>query len=431
MVFTDWYFDPCYSLRYKGSTRVMAVAIGIFGMSKILASLGGNTGAVVAGGGMVVALAVGAYIGFGSQSGTAPADAIPEPLTATALTQQSTSEPLTKAEPEPQPEAAVAIAPQAPRFDELRRETDGTTIIAGRAEPLSEVAIIVDGTEVAKTTADSSGGFAAITTLPPKDTAQIVSLSSQNLDEGEQATVSLDEIILAPSVVPSVSPQPQEVEPAPLAVTTEADDATETDEATEIAEAPTKAVAEPEAPPTVAKEPARIAVLKSDEDGVRLLNAPKPEAMTSVALDTIGYSEAGDVQLSGRAQPDTARVRVYLDNRSVITLPVDAQGRWRGDLPDVDEGVYTLRVDEVSSGGDVSSRVETPFKRESAETLAQAASNEGPIKSITVQAGATLWAIARDRYGDGTLYLRVVEANAASIRDPDLIYPGQVFDLPN
>jgi len=125
-------------------------------------------------------------------------------------------------------------------------------------------------------------------------------------------------------------------------------------------------------------------------------------------------------------------VRVYLDNRSIITLPVGADGRWNGDLPDVDEGIYTLRVDELSAAGTVSSRVETPFKRESGAVLAQVAQgSDGSVKSITVQTGATLWAIARERYGDGTLYLRVFEANAASIRNPDLIYPGQIFDLPD
>ncbi|HCJ00412.1 MAG TPA: peptigoglycan-binding protein LysM, partial [Sulfitobacter sp.] len=50
---------------------------------------------------------------------------------------------------------------------------------------------------------------------------------------------------------------------------------------------------------------------------------------------------------------------------------------------------------------------------------------------VTVQEGATLWAIARERYGDPTLYVRVFAANRSSIRDPDLIYPGQVFDLPD
>jgi nucleoid-associated protein YgaU len=49
---------------------------------------------------------------------------------------------------------------------------------------------------------------------------------------------------------------------------------------------------------------------------------------------------------------------------------------------------------------------------------------------VTVQTGDTLWAISRERYGDGVLFVRVFEANRDSIRDPNLIYPGQVFSLP-
>jgi len=80
----------------------------------------------------------------------------------------------------------------------------------------------------------------------------------------------------------------------------------------------------------------------------------------------------------------------------------------------------------------VTSRVETPFKRESPEVLAASGgTTDAPAKAITVQTGATLWAIARDRYGDGTLFVRVFEANADTIKDADLIYPGQVFDLPD
>jgi len=48
----------------------------------------------------------------------------------------------------------------------------------------------------------------------------------------------------------------------------------------------------------------------------------------------------------------------------------------------------------------------------------------------TVQPGNTLWAIAQERYGDGILYVRVFEANRDLIRNPNLIYPGQVFRLP-
>lgn len=50
--------------------------------------------------------------------------------------------------------------------------------------------------------------------------------------------------------------------------------------------------------------------------------------------------------------------------------------------------------------------------------------------TVTVQPGFTLWGIAQDRFGSGFLYVQVFEANRDQIRNPDLIYPGQVFTLP-
>ena len=50
--------------------------------------------------------------------------------------------------------------------------------------------------------------------------------------------------------------------------------------------------------------------------------------------------------------------------------------------------------------------------------------------SVTVQPGHTLWAIAREEFGEGVLYVQLFEANRDRIRDPDLIYPGQVFTVP-
>lgn len=377
-------------------------------MSKFTAAMGGNTGAILAGGGMCAALALGAYISFGL-----PAGKEGQPGTAQPVVQSSIDVPEPTQTP---PQDDPVVVAQSPTFDELRRETDGTTVIAGRAEPLSEIKILLDGAEVATATADSSGGFAAIADLPPKEEAQVVSLSAQS---GEETTNSLDEIILAPSA--------RVEEEADIAPEVQLAESEASDEAEAQEEQPAEKVAE-----QTPEEPPQVAVLQSNAEGVSLLQPAQPQALTSVALDTIGYSALGDVQLTGRAQEDTANVRIYLDNRSVITLPVGADGRWRGDLPSVDEGIYTLRVDEVSVQGDVSSRVETPFKREATEVLAAAVEGQdGSVKSITVQTGATLWAIARDRYGDGTLFVRVFEANADSIRDPDLIYPGQVFDLPN
>ena len=47
-----------------------------------------------------------------------------------------------------------------------------------------------------------------------------------------------------------------------------------------------------------------------------------------------------------------------------------------------------------------------------------------------IRRGDNLWTIARRVYGEGIRYTTIYEANAGQIRDPDWIYPGQVFDLP-
>ena len=53
------------------------------------------------------------------------------------------------------------------------------------------------------------------------------------------------------------------------------------------------------------------------------------------------------------------------------------------------------------------------------------------VTRVTVQPGFTLWRIARENYGRGILYVQVFEANRDKIRNPNLIYPGQVFTVPN
>mgnify|MGYP000386210782 CR=1 FL=1 len=161
--------------------------------------------------------------------------------------------------------------------------------------------------------------------------------------------------------------------------------------------------------------------------------APQASAPSQVTLDTISYSAEGEVLLRGTAA-DGAAVRVYLDNEPVTDLDTNAKGRFRGKIGAAEPGIYTLRLDEVDTDGQVLSRLETPFKRESPEVLQPAEGTseetESPVRAVTVQTGDTLWAISRDRYGDGVLYVKVVEANRDSIKNPDLIYPGQVFAIP-
>ncbi|MBT8155426.1 LysM peptidoglycan-binding domain-containing protein [Epibacterium ulvae] len=184
---------------------------------------------------------------------------------------------------------------------------------------------------------------------------------------------------------------------------------------------------------------AAIAVLRTGPEGVEVVQpvAPStPELADKVALDAISYTPTGDVLLTGRARP-AALVRVYIDNVPVVDVRTNVSGRWRTGLDGVAPGIYTLRLDEIDPlEGKVLSRLETPFKREAPEVLVQPAPEPGApavgttVRAVTVQKGDTLWAISQARYGDGFLFVRVFEANKEAIRNPDLIYPGQIFNLP-
>lgn len=474
----------------------------------------------------------------------AEAEAAPE-------TPEQPSEDATPVAPEvaqatPVPEAAPVVMPAqvSPDFDVVRIDADGNTVIAGRAAPGADLGILLDGAEIARVLADSSGKFAALLEIVPSSDPRVLTLV-QYRDVGD--LLSDASVIIAPSI------------PAPVVVAEADTGTTGSEEAVAVAEAPVDTgvqtgtvvgpVAEtasgaqsdtasesvlsaeaevgdaltdtvpdtlpgavPEVPGTgqveqnaealtaktetggngaamadapKAQAPAEVAedgmavtqtgteaatvvaggattspaevaaeavtevpakapaVLLSDADGVRVVQpaAPAdtaPEVMSSVAIDAISYSSSGEVRIAGRGRSN-GFVRVYLDNRAITSSRISDAGLWAADLPDIDTGVYALRVDEVDAAGKVTSRVETPFKREARQQVAEAQQSQTAqapeqaaraVRVVTVQPGFTLWAIARDRYGEGLMYVRVYEANRDKIRDPDLIYPGQVFTVP-
>ena len=50
--------------------------------------------------------------------------------------------------------------------------------------------------------------------------------------------------------------------------------------------------------------------------------------------------------------------------------------------------------------------------------------------AVTIVRGNSLWRIARRTYGEGTMFTVIFEANREQIKDANMIYPGQVFNLP-
>ena len=51
-------------------------------------------------------------------------------------------------------------------------------------------------------------------------------------------------------------------------------------------------------------------------------------------------------------------------------------------------------------------------------------------RTYTVVAGDSLSKIAKKFYGDGNKWKRIFEANRDTVKNPDLIHPGQVLKIP-
>ena len=259
-----------------------------------------------------------------------------------------------------------AVIENNPAFDLVRVDEDGSAIIAGSAKPNSEVRLLVDGKELETAEADASGAFAILTTIPSGEKP----LELQLEDVNDSNIKSADTVLIIPNKEAEAS--------GPKIIIAESD--------------------------------GKIIVQEQNDI------APKIQPLS---LDTINYAASGDVILAGRASSEQI-VRVYVDNKPVVLGEV-TDGKWNFEIPNIEEGIYTLRVDAINNEGKVVDRVESPFQRVIREM------EDG---QATIQPGFTLWKLAELKYGFGMRYVQIFEANRDSIKDPDLIYPGQVFQIP-
>ena len=280
--------------------------------------------------------------------------------------------------PPPAP-PAVTTAPAAPSFDVVRVNPKGEAVVAGRAEPGSDVTLKENGTTIGEAKADAQGQFVILPAKPITPGADELSLASRN-----QAGA------VTQGTAPVTVLMPTQVAPA----------------ATPIA---------PVAP---------VVVLTSPTEPPRLLQPP-PGPAPRVSVDVVDYDAAGHIRFGGRATPGGV-VRIYIDNAPAGDARADAAGDWNLMPPqEVTPGDHSLRLDLINEAdGKVLARAEQPFTRASIPAIA------AQPERVIVQPRQNLWRIARSTYGQGIRYIEIVAANRGQIRDPDLIYPGQVFTLP-
>ncbi len=272
-----------------------------------------------------------------------------------------------------------ATARVKPSFDVVRIDPKGGTVMAGRAEPGAEV-IITDGErEVGRAKANERGEWVYTQDTPMEAGDRQLSLKDSAVGGAESEEV----------VVVSV----------------------------------------PEA--KAGEEKQALAVLQPREGGASVVLQLPEEKSASVdgasptSVDSVDYSNTGEITIAGRAAPG-AELNVYFDNQLAGRVKADEQGRWKF-VPGaaLGEGPHQFRVDSIDQTGKVIARAETPIARSPAEKLALIGET-----LVIVQPGNSLWRIARRTYGGGVHYSDIFRANRDQIRDPDLIYPGQIIAIP-
>ncbi len=275
----------------------------------------------------------------------------------------------------------LTIEGNKPEFDVVRVDQAGNAVVAGTAEPNSTVSIMADGEKIGEATANASGEFVAILSTQTGE-AQNLELESE-LDG--QLAFSDESILILPSIGRSAA----------------------------------ESVAEESAPIIVKTTPEEVVVVQPGG----------PALVDQVVIDSISYGADGDqVIINGRGTPNH-EVFLYVNNTVVANTMIAPSGVWRIQLKTIDAGNYTMRADEIDANGQVVSRMETPFQRAYPADVQAAQSNQKATH--IVQPGNSLWLIATNTYGDGLKYHQIFQANQDQIRNPDLIYPGQVFVIPD
>ena len=300
--------------------------------------------------------------------------------------------------------ASGAQAPAVkPSFDVVRVNPNGDAVIAGRAAPGTKVTLLDNGRAVGSAEADDRGEWVLLPDSAVDPGQHKFSVRATD-DKGKSLHSEKEVIVVVPKPAEDIAGQPVTHPSGALAI-----------EVPKDGEAPTQLLNSPGARAT----PSQPVTAASQESP----SAPAPQA-PPLSLDTIDYTQDGRAMLSGHTLPDSDLL-LYLDNGSLGTAKADGSGRWTF-VPEqkAPAGDHQLRVDLVDGSGKVQARVEVPFAQPDFSTVTLT------DDSVIVQPGNSLWRIARRTYGNGVQFTVIYEANKDNIRNPDMIYPGQIFNLP-
>lgn len=283
------------------------------------------------------------------------------------------------AEKQPEAEAKVTLRNIEPNlsFDLIQVSPDGMAVIAGQAIAGAKISVLDGDTVIGEVVADAAGSWVLNPTTPLQPGNRTIGLKMQPPSGGTVIASKNTALVLVPERGKG--------------------------------------------------QPATVAMIDGKTGATRILQ--RANNFDGIAIDLLEQPVGKPAMLRGQANKPGI-VRLYAGESLLGEASPDTQGQWAIAIPQqVDLAHLTdLRADLLAVDGKVVSRAAVNIANIMADQ-GQGDSTDGKI--VVIRLGNNLWRIAMAAYGDGFQYRVIFEANKGQIKDPDLIYPGQVFSLPS
>ncbi len=166
------------------------------------------------------------------------------------------------------------------------------------------------------------------------------------------------------------------------------------------------------------KFPKIIKFTSNDNTGINILTSEKK--LNGLGLDTIEYYEDKKLKISGRATPNS-KIEVFLSDTVYKETFADVDGVWKIEVNDIEFSKYELSIKTQINNEKIA--IKTSILEDFKPSLLIE-------KKIVVEDGNSLWRIAKRTLGGGIYYSEIYKNNIKIINNPDLIFPGQVFNIP-
>jgi nucleoid-associated protein YgaU len=309
-----------------------------------------------------------------------------------------------------QPPNATPAAPLT--IDLARVKPDGAAVFAGTAAPNAKIRIFEGDILLGETIANANGEWVIVLEKSLAAGQHLISVAMERSDgTTEMADHSLAvEIYQDTETKPLVALLPETATEVPVLIQSP-DDVDKTKSAATASEATASG--------TIVADAAEAA-------------PAKPQAKSQIAASQIAalapsaivWRDASRILISGTSRGGV-RVTVNDAKGQFGEALVLADGAWQvaGSL-DMDIAVNQLRFALFDDANQIIARYDLPVK---ARDLAKG-QDGSPL--VVVNKGDMLWRIAYHQLGEGVKYVDIVRRNQQDIADPDLIYPKQIFAVP-